>query len=208
VPRLAVAERRRMLVTAAARVMARDGIAQTTTRAITAEAGMPRGSFHYCFRSKDELLQELIRVVVGDMVHAAEAAHVDGRSLLENLQAGLRAMWESVIEHPDAQLVTYELTTYALRDETAAHLARWQYENYYGQAIDYLTFVAQSEGIEWSLPMPVVARLLVTVVDGLSLNWLADRNSEAAIGVLDALATQLGNLAASADSILTESGTR
>jgi AcrR family transcriptional regulator len=196
-----------MLVTAAARVMARDGIAQTTTRAITSEAGMPRGSFHYCFRSKDELLQELITVVVGDMVHAAEAAHVEGRSLLANLQAGLRAMWESVIEHPDEQLVTYELTTYALRDETTAHLARWQYENYYGQASDYLTFVAQSEGIEWSLPMPVVTRLLVTVVDGLSLNWLADRNSEAAIGVLDALATQLTNLAVSPASVLTESGT-
>jgi AcrR family transcriptional regulator len=197
-----------MLVTAAARVMARDGIAQTTTRAITAEAGMPRGSFHYCFRSKDELLQELIRVVVGDMVHAAEAAHFDDRSLAENLQAGLRAMWESVIKHPDEQLVTYELTTYALRDETRPHLARWQYENYYGQAINYLTFVARSEGIEWSLPMPVVARLLVTMVDGLSLNWLADRDSEAALGVIDAVATQLANLAAAADSILTESGTR
>jgi AcrR family transcriptional regulator len=208
VPRLAVAERRRMLISAAARVMARDGIGQTTTRAITAEAGMPRGSFHYCFRSKDELLQELIRVVVGDMLQAAEAAHVDDRSLTENLRAGLRAMWESVIEHPDEQLVTYELTTYALRDETTAHLARWQYDNYYGQAIDYLNFVARSEAIEWSLPMPVVARLLVTVVDGLSLNWLADRDSESALGVLDALATQLASSAAPADSILTESGTR
>jgi hypothetical protein len=117
-------------------------------------------------------------------------------------------MWESVIEHPDEQLVTYELTTYALRDEATAHLARWQYENYYGQAIDYLTFVARSEGIEWSLPMPVVARLLVTVVDGLSLNWLADRNSDAAIGVLDALATQLANIAASTNSNLTDSVTR
>jgi AcrR family transcriptional regulator len=203
VPRLAVEERRRLLVSAAARVMARDGIAQTTTRAITAEADMPRGSFHYCFRSKDELLQELIRVVVGDMVQAAEAAHSDDRSLVENLQAGLRAMWESVIKHPDEQLITYELTTYALRDETTAHLARWQYENYYGQAIDYLTFVAWSEGIEWSLPMPVVARLLVTVVDGLSLNWLADRDSEGALDVLDALATQLANIAASTDSSLT-----
>src|SRR5438309_2141167 len=197
-----------MLVTAAARVIARDGIAQTTTRAIAAEAGMPRGSFHYCFRSKDELLQELVRVVIGDMVQAAEAAHVEGRSLVENLQAGLRAMWESVIEHPDEQLVTYELTTYALRDETTAHLARWQYENYYRQAIEYLTFVAQSGAIEWSLPMPVLARLLVTVVDGLSLNWLADRDSEAALGVIDALATQLAGLAASAASVLTESSPR
>jgi hypothetical protein len=46
------------------------------------------------------------------------------------------------------------------------------------------------------------------VVDGLSLNWLADRDSEAALGVIDAVATQLANLAASVDSILTESGAR
>src|SRR5882757_371226 len=114
VARLAVAERRRMLLAAAARVMARDGIAQTTTRAITEEAGMPRGSFHYCFRSKDELLRELITVVVGDMVQAARDAPGERGDLLQRLRTGLRALWGSVTEHPDEQLVLYELTTYAL----------------------------------------------------------------------------------------------
>src|SRR5882762_5619620 len=94
VPRLAVAERRRMLIAAAARVMARDGIAQTTTRAITAEAGMPRGSFHYCFRSKDELLRELATTVVGDMVQAAREVWATDRPIEENLKAGLRAIWQ------------------------------------------------------------------------------------------------------------------
>jgi len=196
VARLAVAERRRMLLAAAARVMARDGIAQTTTRAITEEAGMPRGSFHYCFRSKDELLRELITVVVGDMVQAARDAPTGGGDLSEVLRTGLRALWGSVTEHPDEQLVLYELTTYALRDPATVELARWQYESYYGQATEYLTFVAEQEGIGWSLPMPTLARLLVTVIDGLSLNWLPDRDSAAALGVLDAFAAHLATLAA------------
>ena len=194
--RLAVAERRRMLLAAAARVMARDGIAQTTTRAITEEAGMPRGSFHYCFRSKDELLRELITVVVGDMVQAARDAPGERGDLVQRLRTGLRALWGSVTEHPDEQLVLYELTTYALRDPATVELARWQYESYYGQATEYLTFVAEQEGIGWSLPMPTLARLLVTVIDGLSLNWLPDRDSAAALGVLDAFAAHLATLAA------------
>jgi AcrR family transcriptional regulator len=196
VARLAVAERRRMLLAAAARVMARDGIAQTTTRAITEEAGMPRGSFHYCFRSKDELLRELITVVVGDMVQAARDAPGERGDLRQRLRTGLRALWGSVTEHPDEQLVLYELTTYALRDPATVELARWQYESYYGQATEYLTFVAEQEGIGWSLPMPTLARLLVTVIDGLSLNWLPDRDSAAALGVLDAFAAHLATLAA------------
>jgi AcrR family transcriptional regulator len=185
-----------MLLAAAARVMARDGIAQTTTRAITEEAGMPRGSFHYCFRSKDELLRELITVVVGDMVQAARDAPGERGDLLQRLRTGLRALWGSVTEHPDEQLVLYELTTYALRDPATVELARWQYESYYGQATEYLTFVAEQEGIGWSLPMPTLARLLVTVIDGLSLNWLPDRDSAAALGVLDAFAAHLATLAA------------
>src|SRR5882757_7690795 len=194
VPRLAVAERRRMLIAAAARVMARDGIAQTTTRAITAEAGMPRGSFHYCFRSKDELLRELATTVVGDMVQAAQEAQTDTGDLPADLRAALRAMFAAITEHPDEQLVLYELTTYALRDPETVELARWQYESYYGQATEYLTFVAEQEGIGWSLPMPTLARLLVTVIDGLSLNWLPDRDSAAALGVLDAFAAHLATL--------------
>jgi AcrR family transcriptional regulator len=198
VPRVPVAERRRLLVAAAARVMAREGIAHTTTRAITAEAGMPRGSFHYCFRSKEELLRELITAVVSDMAAAIRGAPAGGGDLLQTLRAGLHALWRTVTEHPDEQLVLYELTTYALRDPATAKLAEWQYETYFQYARDYLDFLARQGGISWSLPVPTLARLLVTVVDGLSLNWLPDRDTTAALAVLDAFAAYLASLATAA----------
>lgn len=184
-----------MLIAAAARVMARDGIAQTTTRAITAEADMPRGSFHYCFRSKDELLRELAVTVVADMVRAAQEAQTDTGDLSADLRAALRAMFTAVTEHPDEQLVLYELTTYALRDPETVELARWQYESYLRQAIDYLGYVADRAQIRWTLPMPVLARLLVNTVDGLALNWLSDRDTDVACQVLDAFAVHLTSLA-------------
>ena len=37
-------------------VIARDGVHAATTRAIVAEAGMALASFHYAFRSRDELI--------------------------------------------------------------------------------------------------------------------------------------------------------
>jgi len=184
-----------MLIAAAARVMARDGIAQTTTRAITAEAGMPRGSFHYCFRSKDELLRELATTVVGDMVRAAQDAQTDTGDLPADLRAALRAMFAAITEHPDEQLVLYELTTYALRDPETVELARWQYESYLRQATDYLDYVADRARIRWTLPIPVLARLVVTTIDGLALNWLPDRDTEIACQVLDAFAAHLASLA-------------
>lgn len=196
--RLPVAERRRMLIAAAARVMARVGIAQTTTRAITAEAGMPRGSFHYCFRSKDELLQELIRTGVADMAQAAREVWAPDVPLVDNLRAGLRAIWAWAVERPDEQLVCYELTTYALHDPATAGLARWQYQSYARSADDYLTFIAEQAGIGWAAPAPTLARMLVIMVDGSYLNWLADRDDDTALGVLDSFAEHLATLAIAA----------
>ncbi|WP_344941031.1 TetR/AcrR family transcriptional regulator [Actinomadura miaoliensis] len=190
-----LSRRRLAAQAAAARVMARDGIAATSTRAIAAEAGMPRGSFHYCFRSKDELLDELAATIVSDMVQAARAVWSPDAPLDRNLRLGLRAVWEAGSERPDEHLVAYELTTYALHDPARAQLARRQYESYYKQGADYLAFVAEQAGIKWSLPMPTLARLLVTVIDGLFLNWLPDRNTEETMDVLDAFADQLAALA-------------
>jgi len=112
-----------------------------------------------------------------------------------DLRAALRAMFAAITEHPDEQLVLYELTTYALRDPETVELARWQYESYLGQATDYLDYVADRARIRWTLPIPVLARLVVTTIDGLALNWLPDRDTEIACQVLDAFAAHLASLA-------------
>ena len=66
--------RRERLVEAAIRVMVRDGVAKATTRSIVAEADMPLGAFHYCFRSKEELLENVIEAISG---HTLDLAMVE-----------------------------------------------------------------------------------------------------------------------------------
>lgn len=85
-----------------------------------------------------------------------------------------------------------DVATLALAEELA-DLARWQYESYGERAQARLRELAAVAEAEWTLPLPVVARLLLNTIDGVVLCWLVDRDSEAA--VLDGSADTLGSLA-------------
>jgi AcrR family transcriptional regulator len=174
--RVSADQRRRDLVAAAFRVMARDGITATTTRAICSEAGVPQSVFHYCFRSKSELLQELMRTMVADMVDAALLASAATSDPRESIRAGFRILWEEAVAHPDRQLVSYELTTTTLRDPELLELPGWQYQQYFAAGARFADAVAQTADIEWTAPIPVLSRMFATTIDGLVLGWLADRD--------------------------------
>ncbi len=198
--RVPVEQRRKDLVEAAFRVMAQTGIAQATTRAICAEAGVHQSVFHYSFNSKKELLQELVRVVVVDMTDAAVmVAEVDSEAD-SSIRAAFKSIWEQAKAHPDRQLLSYELTTYVLRDPEMSELAKWQYEHYFNQAERFAVAVEASAHIRWSLPMPTLSRMLATAIDGLVLGWLADRNDESAEAALDEFATFFASLATPLDA--------
>ena len=62
--RIPADQRRALLVQAALRVIAKQGVSGAATRAIVAEAGMSLASFHYAFRSHDEMMRELVAYVV------------------------------------------------------------------------------------------------------------------------------------------------
>ncbi len=174
--RVSADQRRRDLVAAAFRVMARDGITATTTRAICSEAGVAQSVFHYCFRSKTELLQELMRTMVADMVDPAVLASAATSDPRESIRAGFRILWQEAVAHPDRQLVSYELTTTTLRDPELLQLSEWQYQQYFAAGTRFADAIAQTADIEWTAPIPVLSRMFATTIDGLVLGWLADRD--------------------------------
>jgi AcrR family transcriptional regulator len=184
---MSVTERRRRLLDAALEVVSREGVANATTRAITAEAGMPRGMFHYCFDSKDQLLEMLIERHVADMANAGRAEWRDDRSLADNLAAGLQAFLRTGSANPREELLSYELTVYALRSDSP-EMAATLYANYARQATDYLEFLADRAGVRWTVPLPTAARTLATIIDGSMLYWLADHDLDATRAALDGFA--------------------
>ena len=194
--RMSGAERRDKLVDAAIAVMTREGVARATTRAVAAEAEMPLGVFHYAFRSKQEMLAMVIERIARQSKADIDAAVLSEASpdLLSLVRAGLGAYFEHVVSFPEEHLVTYELTTTALRDRELEEVAHRQYDYYLQQNEALLLAVADLLGLEYVEPLPVVSRLVFSLMDGLALNWLARGDEQQARAVLDLAARILVGL--------------
>ncbi|MFE4949961.1 TetR/AcrR family transcriptional regulator [Leifsonia sp. NPDC056665] len=196
--RIAPAARRASLVQAALRVIARDGVAAATTRRIVAEAGMPLASFHYVFASRDELMAELVNTVVAGEQTDLEPALDPATAPLElraAIRSGLQHYLDGVRADPDREKAMFELTHWALREPGFEPLARRQYDRYYELAERAARDAAALTGSAWSLPVADVARLLVTLTDGLTIAWLVTRDDAAAERSLDFAADALATLA-------------
>ncbi|TXK19230.1 TetR/AcrR family transcriptional regulator [Homoserinibacter sp. GY 40078] len=172
-------DRRAALVRAAIRVIARGGVSAATTRAIVSEAKMPLGAFHYVFTSRDELLSQVIRTVTDDERMAVELALPgEGATFEQVVVAALDAYLDLLIADPERELALFELAFYGMRSEP--DLVGRQYGVYYREGEAILTQLATMCGLTWREPMPVMARRLVVVIDGVTTTWLADRDTPAA----------------------------
>lgn len=197
--RMSVAERRSALVDGALRVIAREGVSAATTRAISAEAGMPQASFHYAFESRDELMREVVKHVVEAeerSILPAMAPASAPADMREALLVGLQHYFAGVVADPDHERAMYELAQYSQRTPGAEHLARLQYESYFALAVTSLQAAAQLVGSSWLRPVDEVARLLVGLTDGLTSTWLATRDDAAAARLIDFAADAIARLSA------------
>ncbi|MEF2978283.1 TetR/AcrR family transcriptional regulator [Subtercola sp. YIM 133946] len=196
--RLPVAERRELLLDAALRVVAEQGISGATTRAIVAEAGVSLASFHYAFSSRDELIAELVNSVVASEQTALERLQLRGASMRDTVREGLLHYFDVLQKNPLREKAMFELTQYAMRSPELQPLARVQYERYYALAEQALEVAAESTGLRWSRPVDEIATILVVLTDGLTIGWLVNRDDDAALAIIDFAADSLGALAVAA----------
>ncbi len=183
--RMTAEARRGELVDAAFRVMSSQGVAAGTTRAICAEAGMALASFHYCFRSREELLRELMVMLSAKERVAAEAAMQPGASLGDALRQAALGYLRHLEEDPGHELVLFELNHLALRTPELRDLADEQYRRYRESAQNILDAAAVIAGTDWHTDTAVLARLVVAMIDGVTTTWLVDHDSAAAEQVID-----------------------
>lgn len=192
-PRMSAMDRRDELVAAAIRVMTRDGVSRATTRAIAAEAGVPLGIFHYAFHSKQELMVRVTEAITepswGD-IDAALTQEGDPDPF-QITRAALRAYFDHVVAHPQEHLVSYEVTTSALRDTELEEVARRQYDHYQRLNEDMFEAAAEVFEVEYTVPVPVLARYAISLMDGLALNYLARGDVEEARAVVDLAAAAI-----------------
>ncbi|MGV9722572.1 TetR/AcrR family transcriptional regulator [Nocardia beijingensis] len=204
---MSVEERRAHLIEAAIGLAEKKGVAGVTTRDVAQAAGVSLGVVHYCFENKDALMTELVKALsmeLRDSVDANETVWQDvgsGKEALQKLiRSGLELMWLNIEATPERQLLTYETTTYALREgeQTPAKLAiaREQYNFNDSTVADILEHARDATGNTWSVPVQTLSRFTLNVIDGVVLRWLVDNDSESVRGQLDLLSAMLTGYAA------------
>lgn len=180
-------ERRERLLDAAVRLMTRDGVAAATTRAVAAEAGMRVSTFHYCFTSRDEMIALVVqRLSASERLSVGEAIG-PGKDLRATMADAAEGFLQHLVAHPGHEQVLFELNHLALRSPGLEHLAAAQYAMYHEAAASVLRQVADLSGSTWAVPVHELARLVVTVTDGVTTTWLADRDTGAARATLTTL---------------------
>ena len=157
----------------------RDGLAETTTRKIAAEAGVNQAMLRYYFGGKDDLLfavlQEMMRLT-GEIARASAPA---APTLRATIVESMSAFWASVEAEPELQIIQYELTLYALRSPEAAWLARQQYAGYAAVVEQIVRETEARSGETCAIPADEMARYIVGGLDGLILQFVSDRDVRA-----------------------------
>lgn len=198
--RMSIDDRRRELIAAAVRVISRDGVAAASTRAISSEASMPLASFHYAFESRDELLRAVI-IDVTSLEHDEAASTVFPTDDIpdcapdELIRRSLEAYVDSLVANPGREQALLELSLSSMRNDSLKHLPAEQYQTYYQAAENTLRVWEERGALSWATPIPELAKILITVIDGITTNWLATRDTAAAKATLPAFATLLANFA-------------
>ncbi len=173
-------ERRAAIIQAAVRVLARDGLAETTTRKIASEASVNQAMIGYYFGGKDELLYAVLQDMMrrtGEIIGAT--APLD-RGFAEAVAVAIEAFWEHVRQAPELQVLQYELTLYALRRPESAWLAKRQYEGYCGIVAQLIEAVCAATNVTTAQPSDAIARFIVGGLDGMILQFISTRDDERA----------------------------
>ena len=194
--RVSSEQRREQLIEAALAVAKREGVGAVSTRTVAAEAGATPGIVHYVFSSMEELLRAMISRLADQYVASVSDVVVSGEDdVTALLEETFIHMWSSVEGDPKAHLLTFEVAAHALRNAGFTDLAQWQYETYRTTAREVLLRIAAAAGIEWSVPVDLLSRMLVVINDGVVLAWLVDGDSAKARDVYAAFLQQIAEMA-------------
>lgn len=193
------ARTRRQIIDGALLALGERGVAATTTRDIAGKAEVRLATLHYHFDSKSALLLAVLEHLIDDTTATMRAAAGDSADIADCIRETLRAGWRYLTRTRDLQIVQYELTLYALRQEEAAGLAAYQYDAYVKLYLDILQDVAAQTGELDAAGCAAVARFMLSGIDGLLLQELAkpsrhrsSQGIDALIVAAQALAIRLG----------------
>ncbi|WP_435593423.1 TetR/AcrR family transcriptional regulator [Nocardia sp. bgisy118] len=165
-------EREEQIVTAAIKVLSEVGVPATTLRAVAGEAGIPLGTLHYVFPTKDQLLRSVITTLIRDISDALRAELELDKGVEHALRHGITSFWKKLVDNQvGLQIMQYELMAYSLRSEAEGSLAQLQYERYSSVVTEFCEQAAQAAGERCAVGFDTLGRLALAQIDGLILQY-------------------------------------
>jgi AcrR family transcriptional regulator len=172
------AGRRREILDCAAAVFARKGFASATVRDVADAAGILSGSLYHHFESKDQMLEEILREELDNLVRGYEAV-VEAPDAEQGLRQLFDVAFEHIVRHPDANAIFQNDFAYlrsiprfsfvvernrAVRDIWTAMLSRGVEEGSFRSDLDvniaYLTIMgAIASTVRWTRPKSLKSAL-------------------------------------------------
>jgi len=114
------AERRRQIACAAGELFAERGVQATTVRDIGERVGVLSGSLYHHFKTKQDIVHELMRSYRDELIARYRAANEQGGTARERLERLFRACVASNLSHPaETAILIHELDKLFQQEEFA-----------------------------------------------------------------------------------------
>lgn len=165
-------EKTQVILKAAGACLGERGYAATTISEIAAQAGVSRGLLHYYFKSKEELLAQVVRSGADAYVELLEPMFARAKSA-DDLAARLVETVRAIVES-DPTFVNLSMECWALAHESP--LMAGELEDLYRQLRDAVhQGLEEAKGrgiIQPKIPLDALAALLLALTDGLVMQFL------------------------------------
>lgn len=192
-------ERRRDLVEAGLRVIAREGMHGATVRAIVAEADVPLATFHYIFSSRDEMIGEAYAWVVLPEPSKGTMLVPSSSGLLGAVAEVLHDWVDRFTARPEYELAVMEIMAYCKRTPELEHLPEVIQARYVELIGQLVQSVAARTGVQLGRPIEELSTIILHVTDGLTYHLLRTGDEAAARRYIDVAAPMIAAAALGGD---------
>ncbi|MHC3000012.1 hypothetical protein OB08_13005 [Microbacterium sp. HJ5] len=164
-----LAHRRRLILDAAIRCFAREGIQGTTMQHVFAESGISPGGVYRYFPSKDDLIVAIAGGVAGRITRFVEvdSAATDKRPIsIEDELQRLFALFDSVEEDDDHRRVAIAVWAESLHHQAVATVITGAIDDLTASVAARLALLQESSGLPADVDARAAAQVLVAVLPG------------------------------------------
>ncbi len=167
--RFSSADRRSMLIEAGLACLARDGILGFTIDRICVEANISRGLITHHFKSIDGLLAAVYETIYGKMLVVLETPDTANGKPEQRLIAIIETMFSREFFNCESLNIWLALWGEMANNPVLLKVHRKQYARYRTDVESAISTIANDRGLK--IDTGLVATMLISLVDGLGLEW-------------------------------------